>query len=296
MEWTNYQGKDNLKVLVVFPNVKNAIQQRRKALGLPEIEIAELEYGSEEVGELVNRLHATLLPGKRATIHGLLDVLEEGWDVIWLITHGEKEGWYLSDGLVNVSEMTSLIRSSGTFLTVMNTCSSYEVAAAAAEELGTAFICTLSEVPDRQAFITGVLFAQKLAAGYDYVTAYELARPGQKHPYVLIEARKPMRQERPERGRSNQPLDRDTFQQFVESVKELDQIINGSTRLGLPALKDIRQVVENLQDDLQIIKVQLGDYDRRQRMRAYTMWTMAAILLVLTLIVTLIASKQGLLL
>lgn len=295
----NYNGRNLYKVLVIYPDAAKAISEDRARKGLPEIPIENLKYGAEEVSIIVNELGARLLPGARATIHGLLDILAEGWDIIWIITHGEERGWYLSDGIVNVSELTSLIRSSGTFLTVMNTCSSYEVAKRAAIELGTAFICTLTEVPDRQAYIAGVLFAQKLSEGYDYVTAYQLSEPGQEHPYVLIEGRGITMPERPSfsDNRRGEGIDTQTLRKFIRSVEELDHIINGSDRLGLPSLKD---VVWAMRDDVKVIKDKLRDIEkfqleieRRQKIRNIYFWGMGIIIVILIAIVAVLAIRLG---
>lgn len=298
----NYGGRDEFKTLIVFPNAAEAIIKHRLDKGLPAVEVKELGYGNDEVAEIANLLHARLLSGRKATLHGFLDMLAEGWDVIWLITHGEEEGWYLSDGIVSVSETTTMIRSSGIFLTVMNTCSSEKVAREAARELGTAFICTVREVPDRQAFITGVIFAQKLAAGLDYVTAFEKARPGQDSTYVLIEARRGMTLDRPERPERPERLDRErypsrgtmpdaeTLIRFIRSVEDLDAIVNGSPRLGLPALKD---VVKSLAEDIAEIKATLISIQDKQRIRTWMLWSMLIAIVLLLITVAVLGSQIG---
>jgi hypothetical protein len=249
----NYNGRE-LSVVVIYPPVAEAIAKYRNDRGLEPVAAEELKYGMDEVMTLVNTLGAKLLSGARANIHGMIEILDEGVDILWILTHGTEEGWFLADGIVTASETTSLVRSSGTFLTVLNTCSSYEVANAVAEELGTALICTIAEVPDRQAFITGVLFARHLASGADYITAYERAKPGQSHPYVLIPARREMTQNDRERGRyapGGQQPDAATFQRFFQSVEELERIVNGSPRLGLPPL---RELTNKLQKELAEVK------------------------------------------
>lgn len=287
-EALNYHGGDHPKVLVIFPDAAKGIAQRRIELGLAPIEVKELQFGISEVVELVNRLDATLVAGTKAALTGLLDYFEESWDIIWLITHGEPEGWYLSDGLVNASEMTAMIRASGAWLTVMNTCSSEQVARKAAEELGTAFLATITEVPDRQAFITGVLFIQKLAAGYDYVEAWKLAKPGQSHPYLLIEARGTMPPPI-DRNRTRNP-DEDTLQRFIASVQELDLILNGSQRLGVPG---VRAVVAEIKEELRVIRVQLDQIQRRQQIRNWIMTGMAVILAAIVVTIVSLAVVQG---
>lgn len=255
--WANYQGHDGeLSAVVVFPDAAEGINVERRKNGLAPIEVAPLQYGLAEVNEIVLSLNARLLAGPKATILGLIDALKDGTDILYVISHGEEKGFYLNDGLVVASELTSLVRSSGAFLTILNTCSSSKVAEIVALELGTAVIATVEEVPDRQALLTGILFCQHLAAGYDYVTAYELAKPGQNRVYVLIEARTDMsdrqgRQPRDQRPapytRAPMPIDNETLTRFIAIVEDLDVIVNGSTRLGLAPLKD---TVANLQGQL----------------------------------------------
>lgn len=274
--------------LVVFPSVTNAILERRSSLNLPEIPVSDLEYGMDEVMQIVNLLGARLLSGKQATIHGLLDILAQGWDGIWLVTHAEEEGWYLSDGIVNASETTTLIRSSGTMLLVMNTCSSYEVAYKVSKELGTPVICTVQEVPDRQAFITGVIFAQKLATGLDYETAYYLAKPGQNSTYELIRANTAMSQSERGRGSQGNTPDAQSLQRFIDSVAELERIVYGSPRLGLAPL---RELTVNLQKDVtalsgqmtqmqaKLIEIQAAQKDRN---RVFIVLTVVIVALVIS--------------
>lgn len=185
-----------------------------------------------------------------------------------------------------------MIRASGVWLTVMNTCSSREVAEKAAEELGTAFIATITEVPDRQAFITGVLFTQKLAAGYDYVEAWKLAKPGQSHPFILIEARAnmppPLERNTPQRSPSS--IDAITFDKFIASVQELDLIINGSDRLGVPGIKG---AVKEIKDELKVIRVQLDAIQRKQQIRNWIMGGMMVLILGLIVALVVISNALG---
>jgi hypothetical protein len=117
-------------------------------------------------------------------------------------------------------------------------------------------------VPDRQAFITGVLFARHLATGVDYISAWNKAKPGQKHPYILIEARGAMTHQ--DRGRYVPP-DGPPLEKLRQSIEELERIVYGSPRLGLPPLRemtnslqkellDIKTKLDRLQVDVQLIR------------------------------------------
>lgn len=279
-----YQGRD-IRVLVVFPDLSNigGDNQARdlKIISMPGMGF--LPYAMDEVENIRRLLDADLLSGKRATLSGLIDQLAPGYDIVWLITHGQEEGWYLSDGLVSASETTALIRSCGAWLTVMNSCSSEKVARSAAREIGSAFICTVIEVPDRVAFTTGVLFAQKLAAGYTYRQAYDLAKPGQNRIYELIEGTKrqmpPVREPDREYYDKTPIVDPDTVMQFIKSVEEMDIIVNGSPRLGIPG---IRTSVLGIETDLKGIKVELAEIKTRQRFRNWLIWGFGLAVIVLS--------------
>lgn len=244
-----YNGRQ-LQTLLVYPQVSDAIAVYREENRLPPLPVSELGYGLDEVMEVRNQLDAELLTGKRCTVIGLLDMLKQPFDIFWVLSHGVEEGWFLNDGLVTASETTSLVRSSGIFLTVLNTCSSYQVADAAAQELGTAFVCSLHEVPDRQAFLTGALFARHLAEGLDYVTAWSLAKPGQTHPYILIQARGELIpvDRRHQIGNPNS-IDLTTLK---DSIAEMQRIVYGSPHLGLPPLREVTVSLERRLAEMQV--------------------------------------------
>lgn len=285
----NYLGNE-IRVLVVFPNVKQAISEYMRNVKLTSVvKSDDLDYGMDEVNELAGLLRAELLSGKKATINGLIDALAGGCDILWLITHATEEGWFLADGIVNASETTTLVRSSGVFLTVMNTCSSFEVARTAARELGSAFICTVKEVPDRQAFITGVIFAQKLVAGYDYTSAYELAKPGQNSTYELIEARKFMAPANyPQSNPGPQYVDGDVMAKFIKSVEDIDIMINGSPRLGAPGIKT---TIAGLEVRLDKISLDIVEIRKTQQVRIWLLWSFGIATFVLSLSIILLVLR-----
>lgn len=279
-----------MKWLVVYPNVVQAILERRATLGLPTIPIKELDYGQDEVNQLVNLIDAKLLSGKAATLLGLLDIINQGWDGIWFITHAEEEGWYLNDGLVNTSETTAVVRAAGVQVLVLNTCSSYEVGREIAKELGTAVICTLKPVPDRQAFITGVLFAQKLAQGYNYREAYELAKPGQNSTYELIEARISVmppneRNRYPQQGDAPDP---NTLARLSKAVEELERIAYGHPGLGIAPLRELTNQLQKQIDQISTTLTQVQntvkqiEKNQQDRNRLFTYMTIAFVATLIT--------------
>lgn len=280
----------NYRVVVVYPQVEEAVAAYWQVRGMQAPASLELRYGLDEVMQLVNLLGAQLLTGQDANILGILRILSEPTDILWLITHGVEEGWFLKDGIVTASETTSLVRSSNIFLTVMNSCSSFEVAQTVADELGTAFISTVTEVPDRQAFITGVLFARHLASGLDYVAAWERAKPGQRHPYVLIEAKGMQLMNPRDRGGSSEDLDPTALRRFIDSVRELERIIFGDSRLGLPPMREMtsklqRDLDELRNKDLPRIEAQLTEIVRRQDSRTRWIILQSIVTVILAIIV-----------
>lgn len=284
-----YQGRE-IKILIVFPTMTEIKVDPQRGVRLTSIKLADLDYGFDEVNGIARLLDADVLSGKRATIHNFLEILQPGYDIVWLITHAQEEGWYLSDGLVSASETTSLIRSSGAFLTVMNTCSSYEVAKQAAKEIGSAFICTVKEVPDRQAFITGVLFAQKLAAGYTYQEAFDEAKPGQNRVYELIEATKKMSPTSRDSGREYYDrsimVDPATIMRLIKTVEEIEVIVNGSERFQT---RSIRHEIQEIKTELKNILVEQANVRAHRQLRSWLTWGFAMAVVVL-------AAAQGLML
>lgn len=229
-----------LRVVVVYPEkVALSVNRHRVGRGLPEIQVKELEFGLDEVQRVVNPLKAELLTSTDATIHGLLDILSGHVDILWIITHGMEGGFFLNDGLVNASELTSLLRSAGTFLCVLNTCESYEVAHKIASELDVAILCTVSPVPDRSAFISGTLFARHLASGLDYVTAWEKAKPGQDHPYQLFQARRVMNPRPIPRPKGQPQSLEETVYMLENSLAEFNRTIYGVPELNVPPLRQM---------------------------------------------------------
>lgn len=281
---------DEINVVVVYPNrVGEAITKWRQEKGLPAIEVKELQYGMSELQRVVNPLRATLLTEDDATINGLLTHLSGTVDILWVISHGAQEGFFLNDGLVNASELTSLLRSADTFLCVLNTCESYETAHQIAWEMDVAILCTISEVPDRTAFISGALFARHLAAGLDYVTAWEKAKPGQEHPYQLFQARREMNPRVPSIPPIGRPLE-ETVYQLEQSVRDLQGIVRGSPDMGL---KPLRQMVNEMASDISLIKDEMREIKKIQNERSRLNWWILIALVVIGLAVIWLVFQGG---
>lgn len=240
-----------------------------------------LPYAADEVMAVVNALDAELLQGKRANVYGLVDMLDQGWDIVWISSHGNEDGVQLNDGIVKTSELTTLIRSTGAMLTVLNTCSSYQVARAIYAEVGMAFICTIKDVPDREAFFTGTIFARQLAKGLSFRQAYEAAKPGQNSTYEFLGDR-PLTppSERPHRVE-------DELLIIKDSLRRVEAIVSGNPQwnvVGLvPEVRELRHKVEQLIADVMTMRAnQLFN----RRILIFLSVIIAALLATVTIMIT----------
>ena len=117
----------------------------------------------------------------------LLELLSnKNYNIIWFASHGSKEGLYLSDGLISVDALASMLKSCTANYVVLNTCDSVHIAAVISEETGMDVICTVSNVEDRTAWRTAALFATNLARAESVYSAYQRARPTQAGKYIYL--------------------------------------------------------------------------------------------------------------
>jgi hypothetical protein len=199
------------------------------------------------VQKVVNTLKAKVLQGQRATLSGLVDILSEPTDVVWFATHGNEDGILMLDGILNASELTTLVRFAGASLVVLNTCSSEKVARTIYNELQVQFICTIRKVPDRSAFVLGSILARKIAEGHSYREAYELAKPGQNSTYLFLPEREKM--DTNQYDKKTLPIP-ENMNQIVSLVNRLQILVIGSTDYGveglIPTVKQLKSEVGEL--------------------------------------------------
>lgn len=235
----------------------------------------------DEVQQVINLLGAKVLNGSQATLHGLLTMLREPFDILWFATHGNEQGIYMEDGPLNASELTTMVRSCGASLTVFNTCASRPVALTIHDELQTEFVCTIKKVPDRMAFITGTVFAQKIADGLDFYAAYEAAKPGQNSTYTFLPAKGTVAMPPISKGPTTEP---GTTARFEEIVEQLDAIVNGNPRLRITGLADsVDRIDKNVQEiDKRISKIEEEQkFNRRLLIGLLIVVTLVLMLLVI---------------
>lgn len=142
------------------------------------------------IDDEINAISVALRP---AILHGVvtrrvvLDALRgRNWDVVWFATHGDQDGIELSDGPLSVADLTAVVRASGAWLVVLNTCASRLIGLELHYELGCAVITTQAEIADVTAYQTGALLAQALTESKDPVAAFNASRPGQSVNYLLF--------------------------------------------------------------------------------------------------------------
>jgi hypothetical protein len=138
------------------------------------------------VQRVANTLHPELMIGV-VTITAVMDALSQAtYDIVWFASHGGPDGVELSDGTLSAEMLTQLLRQACPGLVVLNTCSSLHIANQLHDDIGCAVVATVADVPDRDAYVTGTLFASALARGLSIPDAYTAAKPGRNRTYVLL--------------------------------------------------------------------------------------------------------------
>lgn len=158
----------DLSVLVVHPTNENS-----------------LPTSASEAAETVNILNAKIIQGN-VTISGISEKVYAGdFDMLWFIGHGSEEGIHLSDGMASSAELAQIIKGSGIEYIYLNTCSSHKLAVDIHDSTEAAVICTVADVEDRTASLTGITLARKILKAKSIREAYELSKPD-RGDYRLI--------------------------------------------------------------------------------------------------------------
>lgn len=200
----------------------------------------------DEVTAVVNSLHANLLQGV-VTANQVLDKISEGWDIIWFMTHGTEEGIMLSDGPLSAASLTTFIRTAEARLVVLNTCESIGVALDIHNELLTNLVCTLRELPDREAFFTGKQLSLHLARGKSFSQSYLAAKPGQNQNYIFLVGK-----ERDSPVATIAPLPPTKAEgglEYTKQIERLDALVSGNALWGQEGLVNIvRSLLKEVAD------------------------------------------------
>lgn len=146
----------------------------------------DLEFVDEEIQRVINFLSPRVLLGV-VTLAQVVDELQaRPYDVIWFACHGDEKGIHLSDGTITAQMIAQLLRANKPRLLFLNTCSSLSLAMEIHDAINCQVIGTITEIPDREAFVTGSAFARAIAQGLSIDEAYNISRPSQNRTYVLL--------------------------------------------------------------------------------------------------------------
>lgn len=161
----------------------------------------ELLFVSREVEAIVNSgLNVTLLQSP-ATVERITDVLRSAeqagnpFNMWWICSHAVGEpsdppdqiGILLDgDELFDLSTLSQLANAYKPLGAIINTCKSLTLAHEIWSRSGVSVVCTIVNVPDRMAFTTGRLLAERLSEHGDLRQAYEDSRPGANRVYVYL--------------------------------------------------------------------------------------------------------------
>lgn len=169
----------------------------RVLLVAPRTDLKLVDEESQDI--LRSGLEVTPLIGEVTSRELLREIKSGEHDVLWLATHGETRvdvlnrteyGVVLTDGFMPSSELVAQVR--GKFkLVYLNTCTSYHIAQQIQLEANVTVIGTLLDVPDRQAYQTGSIFAGWLAQGLTPAQAYLRSQPGGARIYIWLAALEP---------------------------------------------------------------------------------------------------------
>ena len=161
----------------------NTAPQCRGLLIAPE---TDLPNADGETQRIVNALHPDVLLGT-VTVSNVLDCVQGGaFDIVWFLGHSSADGLQLSDGVLSPAHLAQILRQSPPSLVVLNSCSSLHTAMRVHDDVQAAVICTVLDIPDIDAYITGASLANALAQGLDVSTAYQVSRPSANRQYILL--------------------------------------------------------------------------------------------------------------
>jgi len=146
-----------------------------------------LFYAELEVRKVSQYLNPYILEGNDVTSVRLLEELLRGtYDLLWMATHSSEEGFLLSDGVISPAEFATDIKTSSIERLFLNSCASVHTAVLINENLGLELICSILDIPDREAFKTGMRLAYHLSRDSSFARAYELSRPIDNRQYLYL--------------------------------------------------------------------------------------------------------------
>lgn len=193
-----------------------------------------LKFVRREVEAIVNTsLDVTIVPSP-VTKAAFAQALRERKYNIWcILTHGVRNndapwesGVLMEDDLMNTSVLATYAKVYKPDLILLNTCSSDDVARLVMQTSGADVVCTVIDVPDEQAFITGRLLMQQIAEHGDYRRAYEESKPADNRVYLYLTGYD-IEDAKTRSGRSPQRRIDDQGEELAHVVESLVRAIQG---------------------------------------------------------------------
>lgn len=146
----------------------------------------DLPNADAETQRVNNNMRPQLLMGQVET-HDVIDTLPSGeFDIVWFLGHSTADGLQLSDGVITASHFVQLLRPCAPQLVVLNSCSTLQIAMQIQDSLQCAVICTVIDVPDLDAYVTGAMLSGALRDGLEIPAAYEMSKPASNRTYVML--------------------------------------------------------------------------------------------------------------
>ena len=177
------------------------------------------------------------------------------YDIIWFATHGDANGILLTNEVLSPSAVISLIRGSGARLVFLNTCSSVSTASAIQNEASVDVICTITDVPDVEAYRTGAQFAAKLFQTNEFRKSYELSKPGRNSTYIYLSAAGPT-----QNGKSDYEQLRKTVDELESAARTRDK---STVHSKIDELNTICVRIDQQDGELRAIKGDMHDVKQR---------------------------------
>lgn len=230
--------------------------------------LTSLPTAIAEVERVANLLHPDLAIND-VTLDKLLNLLAKEYRYVHFACHAGPDGIQLSNGqLLQRALLVQLLRRMRPDCVFFNTCSSLEIAMELHDALpDCTVIATILDIEDQAAYVTGSLFAQAIADGKDYSTAYELSRPSHDRKYILLNGS----------ARLNSDNDSDDQKRLMLQVwSEMQRRMEDSDQLSLKSLDAMRQMNRELADikrEFGSIRHELTQYQRRPSRKQAFYWS-----------------------
>jgi hypothetical protein len=179
------------------------------------------KYGREEIESILQSgLQVTPKIGEIRSVDLVRLMSASEYDIVWLVTHGSREGFLLSDGIFPYSRFAALVRDRCK-LVVLNSCEGLHTAQTIQNETATAVIAAIKSIGDDEAYQFGTLLAQNLASLQTISGAYHASIPANNDGYVYLG------------GDSGQVIGMDWVSLYAEVAKVAESVHGLRTEIAL---------------------------------------------------------------